>query len=84
MIQNLSEQTNSTVIGSSHPINAGYLYDGSLGLNETVQVPYALSEQANEYKISASGNEPHIIHNVRITASQITWDGKIPFFQTNQ
>lgn len=70
LLSNFSKQTCSTTIGAMHPINAGYRYDGGLGLNEPTY-PFLTSSNSNAYKISTNGSVTKTIYDVRISHNAI-------------
>ena len=76
MIENFSIKTESTVIGSKHPILSGYKYDGSLNLNYHKSIPLK-NNNSNKYMISSEGTEAETITNLRMTKKDIIWDEKI-------
>ena len=71
----MSQQTQSTVIGSNHKIEAGYQYDGSLFLNYPNKIPF-LDDNNNKYMLSTNGDISKSIYNVRFTSSYLLWDTK--------
>ena len=75
MIENFSIKTESTVIGSKHPILSGYKYDGSLNLNYHKPIPLK-NINSNKYMISSEGSEAETITNLRMTKKDIIWDEK--------
>ena len=75
LIENMSQQTQSTVIGSNHKIEAGYQYDGSLFLNYPNKIPF-LDDNNNKYMLSTNGDISKSIYNVRFTSSYLLWDTK--------
>ena len=75
LVESMARQTNSSVIAASHPIRAGYKYDGSLGLNR--KNPFDKSDLGNSYIMSVNGSLSDIIYDVSIDRiNGISWKGK--------
>ena len=79
LLLSMSADTNSSVIGSTHKISAGYNFDGSDGLTYNAKANAIIglfgANYSNQYKISTNGDYPTEIYNVKIdTINGISWD----------
>ena len=79
LIEKFSLQTNSTVIAPTHPILAGYKYDGSNGLTRHPIVNSIVGlfgkNYSNEYKMSVKGAPAVSIFNLSIEKDAgFSWD----------
>ena len=81
VIEKISGASNSTVIGSSHRIPAGYKYDGSHKLNKITFKSYP--RIGNEYHISTNGSKSRKILNLVISSNNgLGWfDPQKPSFR---
>lgn len=79
LIEKFSSQTNSTVIAPTHPILAGYQYDGSNGLTRHPIVNSIVGligkNYSNEYKMSVKGASAVSVFNLSIDKDAgFSWD----------
>ena len=79
LIEKFSSQTNSTVIAPTHPILAGYQYDGSNGLTRHPIVNSIVglirNNYSNEYKMSVKGASAVSVFNLSIDKDAgFSWD----------
>ena len=65
VIEKISGASNSTVIGSSHLVPAGYKYDGSRQLNQNTSIWQATSTY-NMFKIATNGRKSGVVYSVSI------------------
>ena len=62
LIENMSKETNSTVVGPAHKVPSGYMFDGSHDLDGLDKS----TNNYNEYYYSTCGSSAELIHNVTI------------------
>jgi hypothetical protein len=81
LIENISNQTNSTIISSDHYINAGYKYNGGKGLNGDVGKrgwfgnTFLGENHQNSYHIAKPGESAKQMYNFTINKNgKVTWD----------
>ena len=78
LVESIARQTNSSVIAASHPIRAGYKYDGSLALNR--KNPFDEFDLGNTYIKSVNGELSETIYDVSIDRMNgISWKGKTDY-----